>query len=65
MSLENSPLKRWLSPKDLVEEFGISLSNQARLRMENKIPYSKVGHYIRYDREKLNQWLENNSIDVA
>ena len=65
MSSENAPLKRWLSPKDLVEEFGISLSNQARLRMENKIPYSKVGHYIRYDREKLNQWLENNSIDVA
>lgn len=65
MSLENRPLKRWLSPKDLVEEFGISLSNQARLRMENKIPYSKIGHYIRYDRFKIDQWLENNSIGVA
>ena len=65
MSSENTPLKRWLSPKELASEFGLGLSTQAKLRMNNKIPYSRVGNYIRYDRLKIDTWLENNSIDVA
>jgi len=56
--------KRWMTPKDLEIEFGFSHSTQARLRMEKKIPYSKIGHFIKYDRLKIDVWLENNSIDV-
>jgi hypothetical protein len=58
-------LKRWLNQKELLKEFGFGISNQAKLRMKNKIPFSKIGRYIRYDRLEINKWLENNKIEVA
>jgi len=64
MREETTLPKRWLSADDLLKEYGIGLSNQQKLRTNRKIPFSKVGRYIRYDRVKIDQWLENNSIDV-
>lgn len=58
-------LKRWLNPTELSKEFGFSESNQAKLRMNNKIPFSKIGRYVRYDRLEIDKWLENNRIEVA
>ncbi len=49
----------WLTPTQLELEYSFSKSRQARLRMERKIPFSKIGNYIRYSREAINQWLEN------
>lgn len=58
--------KRWLSPDDLQEEFGFSKSTQAKMRMASSnstIPFSKIGaKYIRYDRNKINQWLEDHEL---
>ena len=64
MSSEITPLKRWLSPKELASEFGLGLSTQAKLRMNNKIPYSRVGNWIRYDRIEIDKWIENNKIEM-
>lgn len=50
--------KLWLTPIELEAEYSFSKSRQARLRMEQKIPFSKVGSYIRYSREAINNWLE-------
>lgn len=58
-------LKQWLTPKELAEEFGFSESTQAKYRMERKIPFSKIGRYIRYNREEINKWLELNRVEVA
>lgn len=55
---------RWLSPDDLANEYGFSKSNQAKLRMDNKIPFSKVGRYIRYDRLEIDKWLEDNKVNM-
>lgn len=49
----------WLMPLELELEYSFSKSRQARLRMEKKIPYSKIGSYIRYSREAINKWLES------
>jgi len=57
--------KRWLSPSELAEEFGISKSTQSKMRMqssESNLPYSKVGKYVRYDRLAINKWLEDHKI---
>lgn len=57
-------LKRWLTKDDLVNEFNITKSTQAKLRMERKIPYSKIGgRFIRYDRLEIDKWLENHKIE--
>lgn len=54
--------KRWLDTKDLQEEFGFSESIQAKWRMKKKIPFSKVGKFIKYDREKIDKWLEEHEV---
>ncbi len=57
--------KRWLTPEDLVLEFGLGLDMQNSLRKNNQIPYSKIGtKKIFYDREKINLWIESHSIEV-
>lgn len=58
--------KRWLNPKELAEEFGFSESSQAKMRMisnSSTLPFSKVGKYIRYDREEINKWLEAHKVE--
>lgn len=52
----------WLTPQGLEDYYGFSKSRQARLRMEHKIPFSKIGSYIRYSRDEINQWLENAKV---
>lgn len=54
--------KRWLNPEGLEEELVITTSTQAKMRMKKMIPYSKVGKFIRYDRLKINEWLEKHDI---
>lgn len=58
--------KRWLSPDDLVNEYGFSKSTQAKMRMASNsstIPFSKInGKYIRYDRFAIDQWLEGHQV---
>jgi len=59
-----TPPNRWLSPNDLFKEYGFSTSNQDKLRMNRKIPFSKIGRYIRYDRKLIDLWIENNKVDM-
>jgi len=56
--------KRWLTTDDLFKEYGFSKSNQDKLRMNRKIPFNKMGRYIRYDRLEIDKWIENNRVDV-
>jgi len=61
--------KRWLSPFDVEEEYGIKKGTQSKMRMRSakvKIPFSKIGaKIVRYDRYKLDEWLENNAVEVG
>ena len=60
--------KRWLNPDDMSQEFGISKSTQAKMRMirsRSGLPYSKIGGYIRYDRNLINKWLEEHNVQGA
>ena len=54
--------KQWLTPDDLQEEFAFSKSRQAKLRMERKIPFSKIGSYVRYSRDEINRRLEDAKV---
>ncbi len=56
-------INEWLSPDDFEKEFSIKKSTQAKLRMNGKIPYSKIGSKIvRYSRTKINQWLSDAEV---
>jgi hypothetical protein len=59
-----TPQKRWLRPDDFEAEFAIKKDTQAQLRKDRKIPYSKRGNFVYYDRDKINQWLEDAAMVV-
>jgi len=58
----NIEAKRWLTPTDLEDEFGFAKSTQAKMRMNRKIPFSKLGKFIRYDRNEIDLWLEEAKV---
>jgi hypothetical protein len=55
--------KRWIDPQEFELIFNIKVSTQAKWRMLNKIPYSKMGKCIRYDRLLIEKYFENHSIN--
>lgn len=56
--------KRWITPKELKELHGFGLSTQAKLRMDNKIAYYRIGNFIKYDINEIDLWIEANKIDI-
>jgi len=56
--------KEWLTPDELQEEYGISIHAQNRMRMERRIPYSKIGKHVRYKRSDIEKWLEEHKIEM-
>jgi len=56
--------KEWLTPDELVKEYGISIHAQNRMRMKRKIPYSKIGKHVRYKRSEIEKWLEEHKIEM-
>lgn len=64
--MNNQYPKRWLSPEEFVEMYGISTSTQAKMRMSSsssKIPFSKIGgKFIRYDRLLIDKWFEDHQV---
>ena len=57
-------MKRFMSPRELVEYIGISLSPQAKWRMDGKLPYIKIGRIVLYDRLEIEKWLENHKLGL-
>lgn len=55
----------WLTPKTLEAIMGIKMSTQAKLRMNRKIPFSKFGKFIFYNKNEIDKLLRNNSIEAS
>ncbi len=48
-------LKEWLTPSELQDEFSIKISTQNKMRMAKRLPYHKIGKYVRYHRPDINR----------
>lgn len=66
--------KRWLNIEELAKEYGFSKSSQYQLRKSKQIPFSQIkassktnknNGSVRYDRNLIDKWLENNSVQVG
>jgi len=57
-----SATKEWLTPLELSDEFQISTSTQAKMRMAGTIPYHKIGKYVRYKRADINHWFDEAKV---
>lgn len=63
--LSNLDKKKWLNPSELEIEYGFSKSTQAKMRMTSNsstLPFSKIGKFIRYNRESIDSWLEAHQV---
>ena len=65
MEIKTTPQNRFMTPKQLEEEYSFSEANQAQMRMKKRIPYIKIGGYVKYDREAIDKWLEQNAVQVT
>ena len=53
---------RWMTVKDVAEYLQLSTDQIYRLAQQGKIPASKVGARWRFKREKIDEWVENQSV---
>ena len=58
-------LTTWLTPTTMEEEYHMSRSTQSKYRMDRKIPFYKIGKYIKYKRTEIDAWIELNKVEVA
>jgi len=58
--------KEWLTPLEVKNEFGFSVSTLAKWRMRNhNLPFAKMGKYIRYRRSDIELFLNENRVEVG
>lgn len=55
-------MKRFLTPDELLEEYGFGKKWQDKMRSKKLIPFIKLGGYVRYDRQELDRWIEKHSV---
>ena len=60
--LTPTPASDWMNPDKLFEDYFISKSTQAKLRMKKLIPYSKIGSMVFYSRTLIDQWLLDHKV---
>lgn len=56
--------KRWITPIEFEKEFSISKSTQAKKRSDKKLPYTKWGGSVLYDRFVIDKMFETHAIEV-
>jgi excisionase family DNA binding protein len=48
----------------LATRLGDSTRHVRRLVAERRIPYIKVGHFVRFDPAEVNQWLLDQRVEI-
>jgi len=51
-----------ISVEQLADELGVSVRYVRRIIAERRIPYVKVGHLIRFQRDEVERWVEANRV---
>ncbi|MFA6635709.1 MAG: helix-turn-helix domain-containing protein [Candidatus Omnitrophota bacterium] len=57
-------MEKRLNIHELAEILGVSVNTIYSWISQRKIPYIKVGRLVRFDRNKINEWLETHSVPV-
>ena len=56
--------KQLLTIQELSEYIGITVNTAYSWVSQKKIPYIHVGRLVRFDIDKINEWLDKNSTSV-
>lgn len=55
--------KRFLGIKELAEYLGIAEGTAYVWVCHRKIPYVKVGRLVKFDLQKIEKWLDENTVE--
>ena len=50
---------KWLTARELAQYLKISVDLVYKLTQHGKIPVSKVGTLLRFDREEIDEWVKS------
>jgi excisionase family DNA binding protein len=60
----SAPLAPLLDMSEVAETLGVTHRHVQRLVSERRIPYFKVGRFIRFDPAELNVWLDERRVEM-
>lgn len=55
--------QRLITIRELAEYTGFSISNLYSRISKKQIPYVKIGHSVRFDLEKIDEWISEQSVE--
>ena len=59
-----NPLPQLVDIETLARGLGDSVRHLRRLVAERRIPYIKVGHFVRFDPAQIRLWLDERTADT-
>lgn len=65
MSGRAAPDEVLLDPPALAARLSITERHVRRLVAERRIPFVKVGRFVRFEPSAIARWLSDNAVDVA
>lgn len=63
MSWSDSSKKRFLDVNEASEYLGLAESTLYTMVSERRIPFTKMGRRTKFDRDKLDRWIRDNSVE--
>lgn len=56
------PVPQLMTIDELAERLGSSVRHVRRLVAERRVPYLKVGWFVRFDPEEITAWLDEHRV---
>lgn len=64
-SVPLTPRSRLLSAQEVAVRLGTSPRHVRRLVEQKRIPYLKIGHFVRFDPDEIERWVENQRVTCS
>jgi excisionase family DNA binding protein len=62
MNWADAASKRFLSVKDVANEYGLAVSTVYKMASQHRIPFVKMGRRTKFDRLELNKWVSLHTV---
>lgn len=60
-----SPLPRLVDISAVARSLGISVRHVRRLVTDRRIPFVKVGYFVRFDPDEVSRWIDARRVEIA
>ncbi len=59
---KNQTKHDWMTIQDFEDEFQVSVQLQASWRHKKRLPYSRIGNTVRYQRSKIDKFFKDAEV---